>query len=224
MNSSYLHILSTYEQLSKSFHFSERCSKIEDLEKLDQPLKAATLHRLEEMSEPDEDEDPLKDWVGKEKTPVDTIIEIPHCNLILIEMMVFSKFNWFSCFFLTAASNGLTNQPETLAMPSRRFQARNGKSDNIPSSLHSVGSSREGSVDDTEDEEFNDAVDDTALHRRVKGETAEEKRARKAALKAQKRERQKARKANVANFRREQILLSKMNKPCTGGGGRIFVD
>lgn len=33
----------------------------------------ATLNRLEEMPESDVDDDPLRDWVGKEKVTMDTI-------------------------------------------------------------------------------------------------------------------------------------------------------
>lgn len=101
-------------------------------------------------------------------------------------------------------------------MPKRkpRFKSAKTEVEDFNSSLES----EKGSDDESE---MSGEVD---LHRRMKGETTEVKRARKAALKAQKRERQRVKKANKVSFRREQVLLSKTSRSIPSNGGRIFMD
>ncbi|KAL5110014.1 hypothetical protein TcWFU_002850 [Taenia crassiceps] len=172
---------------------SKRHPQTDDWECLDDPLKKATLNRLEAMSEPDVDDDPLGDWVGKEKVLKDTIISNPQ-----------------------ATGSGTVREPEVLLIPKRksRFKPARTEVEDINWSL----ASEKGSDDESE------MSGEVNLNRRVKGETTEEKRARKAALKAQKRDRQRVKKANKASFRREQMLLSKTSRSVPSGGGRIFMD
>ncbi|CDS39591.1 expressed conserved protein [Echinococcus multilocularis] len=172
---------------------SKRNPQTDDWECPDGPLKKATLGRLEEMSESDSDEDPLRDWVGKRKVTMDTINSSHQ-----------------------VADDRTVKEPEILAMPKGKPRSKPAKTKvvDISSSLES----ERGSDDEPE------VADEVDFHRRLKGETAEAKRARKAALKAQKRERQRVKKANRANFRREEMLQSKASKSGATNGRRIFMD
>ncbi|KAL5968287.1 hypothetical protein TSMEX_004008, partial [Taenia solium] len=172
---------------------SKRHPRTGDWECLDGPLKTATLNRLEEMSEPDVDEDPLRDWMGKEKVTIDTIVSNHQ-----------------------ATDSGTAREPEVLVIPKRKplFIPAGTEVRDINSSLESEKGSDDGSEMSSE----------VKLYRRPKGETTEEKRARKAALKAHKRERQRVKKENKASFRREQMMLSGTGRSIPSSGGRIFLD
>nr|CDS33637.1 protein LTV1 [Hymenolepis microstoma] len=103
----------------------------------------------------------------------------------------------------------ILKQPGMLVMPK---QQTNGKATKKSEPLFSNQS--DGCSDSDEYESQNN---DTNPQRRVRGETAEEKRARKAAIKARKRERQQARKMNKLNFRQEKLASAKV-------GGKTIVD
>uniref|UniRef100_A0A5K3FHJ7 Protein LTV1 homolog n=1 Tax=Mesocestoides corti TaxID=53468 RepID=A0A5K3FHJ7_MESCO len=136
-------------------------------ERLDSAAKVATLQCVQEMPEPDDTTDPLKQWIGPEKPNIGDITSkqasTPSCNL---------------------------RQPEVLPVPRKRAVAQQSPAVDV----------------DVSDASSSDGDHSKPLeYRRTRGETAEEKRARKAAIKLQKKERQQARKLNKANFRRDLL-------------------
>ncbi|VDM30201.1 unnamed protein product [Hydatigera taeniaeformis] len=115
-----------------------------------------------------------------------------------------------------AMGGEVSKEPEVLAMPKLKSSSKPAKTE-----VEDVNSSLESEKGSDYESEMSAEVN---LHRRIKGETTEEKRARKAALKAQKRERQRIKKTNRTNFRREHVLLSKTGKSAYSNGGRVFMD
>lgn len=161
--------------------------KAEDWNCSDSQLKIVTLQSVQEMDEPEVDDDPLKDWIGKEK-PTDSILTFMQQS---------------------DAGREVVKQPEMLTMPKRKT---NGIATKHPEPL---SSNQSDDYSDSEDGKSQNI--DTNLHRRVKGETPEQKKARKTAIKAQKRERQQARKMNKLNFSREKLVSTKFS-------GKTIVD
>ncbi|VDO08745.1 unnamed protein product [Rodentolepis nana] len=107
------------------------------------------------------------------------------------------------------SSGEIFNQPGMLAMPKHKT---NGKAINPSEPLPS---NQSDGCSDSED--GGSQGNEANLQRRVKGETAEQKKARKAAIKARKRERQQAKKMNKLNFRQEKLASAKI-------GGKTIVD
>ncbi|KAM7537179.1 hypothetical protein Aperf_G00000060028 [Anoplocephala perfoliata] len=171
---------------------SKRVPHAEDWLCSDSQLKAAILHCVEEMPESEEDDDPLKSWVGKGKF-AESILSSSQQN---------------------DAEAIVAKSPEVLTMPKRKTDAKVAK----PNGMIETHSSTQ-SEDDSDLRDVESQTAGVNLHRRVEGETAEEKRARKAALKLQKRQRQQAKKINKLNFRREKLTQSK-----PGSCRRVVVD
>lgn len=155
-------------------------------------MKAVVLHCVEEMSEPEGDEDLLKNWVGKERFTESVASSVQQND----------------------QEKGIAKQPEMLAMPKKKANGKVTKPNGTAKSHSSTQSE-----DDIDFRDTNSQDVDANLHRRVKGETAEEKRARKAALKLQRRQRHQTKKINKLNFRREKLTQSR-----PGSGGRVVVD
>ncbi|VDL52860.1 unnamed protein product [Hymenolepis diminuta] len=166
---------------------SKKVPKAEDWNCSDSQVKIVTLQAVQEMDEPKVDDDPLKDWIGKEKS-TDSILTFMQQN---------------------DARREVVKQPEMLTMPKRKT---NGIATKHPEPL---SSNQSDDYSDSEDGRSQNI--DTSLHRRVKGETSEQKKARKTAIKAQKRERQQARKMNKQNFCREKLVSTKFS-------GKTIVD